>query len=146
MMLMDRYRPVAGVALAAALAGCATRAKLDAAPDLEVEAGAPAPPQAHLYADCIAGAIRDGRLDAVRQGETRLLRFTCAGAPAAAFFAALAPWSARIGSEWSRDGRLWRSTAKVRHDLFGVDYCSARADGTDAACAVTLNVGGFLGE
>ena len=72
-----------------------------------------------------------------------LILFTCAGAPARAFYEALGPWSARFGSAFDHDGRSYRSTAKVQANMFGVDSCSVVA-GADHRCVITFNAGDFL--
>ena len=45
---------------------------------------------------------------------TTLLLFTCTGAPAKAFFDGLADYSAKIRSEFTLDGHVYRSTQRVR--------------------------------
>ena len=78
-------------------------------------------------------------------GGDELILFTCTGAPAHAFYDALGPWSARIGSAFEHDGRVYRSTAKVQANLFGVDSCST-ANGADPRCVLTFNAGDFLDQ
>ncbi len=136
--------------LAGALAtsACATtvgasRPAAGAPPNLAAWPGAPAPARGKLYADCLAQAIATGRYDRVDDRGGHLLRFRCGAAPAAALFDELGPWSAARRSEWRSGERVFRSTAAVVHDLFGVDYCSS--DGRTAECALSLNVGDFLG-
>ena len=103
--------------------------------------GEPAPAHAQLYADCIAQAAAHRGFD--RQGN--LLRFHCDGATAQAFFDGLGPYAAQIGSEHVADGRTYRTTQAMHHDLDGLDYC-ARTDATGAyECTVVLAVGEFLG-
>lgn len=46
---------------------------------------------------------------------------------------------------WTAGGRVWRSTAKVQTDLFGIDYCSSAA-GADHRCGLVMNGGDFLGR
>ncbi len=112
-------------------------------PDLSKVAGTPASSHGKLYADCLAQAASAGALDQTSNKDTHLLRFNCGGAPAKALYDALATWSAAQHSEWSADGRTWRSTEKIVHDLFGTDYCST--DGAaDYQCELTVNVGAFL--
>lgn len=112
----------------------------------------PAPPNARLYTDCFAQAIAAGALgrasDRVSTDGSgdELLLFTCTGGAARAMFEALAPWSARIGSEWRSEGRIWRSTARVQRNLFGVDYCSENQGGGEARCVITFNAGDFLDQ
>jgi hypothetical protein len=98
-----------------------------------------APPEGALYAHCLAATDHYAH---ARDGDTSLLLFTCAGDPARAFYEGLAAWSARIGSEFTAAGRTFRSTTRVRHDLYGVDYCAT--DGTSYECLITLNVGAFV--
>jgi len=101
---------------------------------------APAPPQGAFYAHCLAAAT--DHYAHARDGDTSLLLFTCDGDPAHAFYDGLAAWSAQIGSEFIEAGRTFRSTSRVRHDLYGVDYCDT--DGARYECVVTLNVGEFV--
>jgi len=102
---------------------------------------------AHLYAACLEQAAAAGAYRRADNGEgAELLLFTCTGAPATAFAVALAPWSDKIGSAFQRDGRTFRSTAKVEANLFGVDYCSTDAAGGDAICVLTFNAGDFLDQ
>ena len=131
-------------AVAFVVAGCASAGQRVTAPDFVPPAGSPAPAHAAIYAACIAEAIGAHRLDLSADSSSRLLRFSCAGAPALAFYEALAGWSADKGTQWRREGRSWRATLKVRRDLFGVDYCSVAERDGDAHCVITLNVGGFL--
>ena len=107
-------------------------------PDYSPVAVEPGPPQAELYANCLADAVANHRLGRATDSDTTLLVFTCNGAAASAFFDGLAAWSAKVGSEFTANGVTFRSTARVRHDLFGVDYCSREA------CSITLNAGDFL--
>lgn len=107
-------------------------------PDYRPVAIAPAPPQGELYANCLADAIANHRFGRAQDPGTTLLVFTCNGAAANAFFDGLAAWSAKAGSEFVANGVTYRSTARVQHDLFGVDYCSRDA------CSITLNAGDFL--
>lgn len=143
-------KPVAAFAIVATLtsAACAT------APDapLSTPNYAAVPTQeptrhAHLYASCLHQAAAAGAYRRTDDGDgTELLLFTCTGEPATAFAAALAPWSDKIGSVFQRDGRTFRSTAKVQADLFGVDYCSTDATGDDAVCVLSFNAGDFLDQ
>jgi hypothetical protein len=124
------------------VAACSHHAAPPAAPDYRPVATSPAPAQAALYAGCLASAAASGHVAHARDPGTSLLVFTCDGEPARAFYDGLASWSARIGSEFHFEGRTYRSTTRVRHDLFGVDYCAT--DGTRYECVVTLNVGEFV--
>jgi hypothetical protein len=102
---------------------------------------------AHLYAACLEQAAAAGAYRRTDNGEgDELLLFTCTGAPATAFATALAPWSDKIGSVFQRDGRTFRSTARVETNLFRVDYCSTDAAGGDAICVLTFNAGDFLDQ
>lgn len=120
-------------------AACASsRPSLATAPDYRPISTTTASPRATLYADCLADAIANKRYAKAQDSDTNVLVFTCTGASARAFFDSLAGWSAQIGSEFQVGGTTYRSTARVQHDLFGVDYCSADS------CVVILNAGGFL--
>lgn len=136
---------LAGLALTAALSACAHAPDAPtSAPDYSPIAGDLAPPNARLYADCIGQAASGGAYRTASDGEgDELILFTCTGAHARAFFDALGPWSARIDSAFSHDGRTYRSTAKVKRDLFGVDSCSS-VNGADHRCVITFNAGDFL--
>lgn len=133
---------IAGAVLC--LAGCATSGETSALDlDLTRIAGSPAPARARLYADCIAQAAASGTFDRLSDPDTELIRFTCSGAPARAFYTALEARAAAEGSQWSAGGRTWRATNRIRRNLFGVDVCST--DGVaDWRCDVTLNAGRFL--
>lgn len=115
-------------------------------PDYTPIAGAPAPPNARYYADCIGQAAASGNFRrASDDGGDELILFTCTGTPAHAFYDALGPWSARIDSAFDHGGRNYRSTAKVVANLFGVDSCSVAA-GADHRCVITFNAGDFLDQ
>ena len=104
-------------------------------------------PNARLYADCLEQAAAAGAYRRTDDGRgAEFLLFTCTGAPAAAFVTALMPWSDKIGSVFQRDGRTFRSTAKVQADLFGVDSCSTDASGGDPICILSFNAGDFLDQ
>lgn len=142
---MHHARSFIALAAAASLAACAHgQEAVEGPPDYTPIAGDPAPANARYYADCIgqAAAARTYRRAADGGGD-ELILFTCTGAPARAFYDALGPWSARIDSAFEHDGRSYRSTAKVRANLFGVDSCSAAA-GADHRCVITFNAGDFL--
>lgn len=126
------------LSLCFALAACAHAAPPPAAPDYRPLATLPAPPRAALYADCLAAAAGAHAYARAADADTDLLLFTCEGAPAEAFYTALAG----VAPEVAQAGRTLRTTAPVRHDLFGVDYCTT--DGAHYACVITLNVGPFL--
>jgi hypothetical protein len=86
-------------------------------------------PNGRLYANCFVQATESRTCRRAHDGGgDELILFTCTGAPARAFDQALGPWSARIGSEFDMDGRTARSTSKIRRNLYGADYCSARDD------------------
>jgi len=135
------------IGLALASAACASGPEeMAGPPDYALKAADPAPERARLYTDCIAQAIARGRVGHDQDGDSNLLRFTCDGAPAAAFFAGLEAWSAEIGSGFEHEGRRYRSTTRVQRDLFGVDHCSVDASGADGRCSVVLNTGPFLAK
>ncbi|KQY75091.1 hypothetical protein [Brevundimonas sp. Root1423] len=143
-----RHRPLlAALALGTALTACAHATETALAPpDYSPIAGDPAPANARLYADCIGQAAAAGSYRRASDGGgDELILFTCTGAPARAFYDALAPWSARIGSAFEHDGRSYRSTAKVQANMFGVDSCSA-ANGSDHRCVLTFNAGDFVDQ
>jgi hypothetical protein len=142
-MLRERVTSRSCLVLTAAVA-CSHPAGTPTAPQYRAIATEQAPAQAALYADCLASAAAAHRFARAHDPDTTLLLFTCDGEPARAFYDALASWSARIGSEFHHDGRTYRSTNRVRHDLFGVDYCST--DGTQHECVISVNVGEFLRE
>lgn len=121
------------------LAGCASHPPtVEPKPDYRPIVVEAAPPQGELYANCLADAVANHRYGRAVDADTTLLVFTCNGAAASAFFDGLAQWSAKVGSEFTANGVTYRSTARVRRDLFGVDYCSRDA------CSITLNAGEFL--
>nr|HEX4312602.1 hypothetical protein [Kofleriaceae bacterium] len=129
--------------LALVLAGCAHAGGEPAGPpDLRAVATVAAPPQAALYAGCLADATAHAAYAHEVDHDSSMLLFTCTGDAARAFFDGLADYSARIGSQVVSGGRTIRSTAKVRHDLYGVDYCVR--DAATYSCTVTLNVGAFV--
>ncbi|CAN5154805.1 hypothetical protein BH10PSE2_BH10PSE2_16790 [soil metagenome] len=135
----------AGLAGSLALTACASTgsgAQTSAGPPTVVRAtGETAPPQAKLYADCIAASAAAGVYD--KEPGANLLRFTCTGAQARAFYDGLALWSSTGGSEVVAEGRTWRYTQKLKENPFGLDDCSSDGAG-DYRCTVTLNVGEFL--
>ena len=121
------------------LVGCASHVPVvERKPDYAPVAIEPTPPHGELYANCLADAIANHRYGRAHDADTNLLVFTCNGAPATAFFEGLADCSAKQGSEFVDNGVTYRSTARVRRDLFGVDYCS------HDSCSITLNAGDFL--
>lgn len=132
-------RPACALILAA---GCGSRAAAPRHPDYRPVATTAAPAEAALYADCLADAVANRRYAHAHDDATQLLLFTCTGPAARAFFDGLATWSARIGSQFEHAGRTFRATARVREDLFGVDYCAT--DGTAYECVITLNTGAFV--
>lgn len=130
----------AGIAMLAAACAHAP-APVASPPDYTAIASQPSP-RAALYADCIAQAAEDKTYGRAHDSDTDLVLFICAGAPARAFYEALGPRSAEIGSE-VRTGRLtYRSTNPVQQNLFGVDYC--HTDGRDYGCVLSFNAGEFL--
>ena len=143
-----RTIPTVALVLALLGAGACAHAPEAAAdtPDYTPIVGAPAPPNARYYADCLGQAATTGAYRRASDGGgDELILFTCTGAPARAFYDALGPWSAEIGSAFRHDGRSYRSTAKVVANMFGVDSCSA-ADNADHRCVLTFNAGDFLDQ
>jgi hypothetical protein len=133
-------------ALAAlALSACASTPApppFAAAADLSEPAVSAAPAKTILYTDCIAQAIGSDKVALVADADTKLIRFTCSGAPAQRFYEALAVLGDQAVSVWQAGGRTYRATSKVKKNLFGVDYCSTGAGG--AVCHIVLNAGSFL--
>jgi hypothetical protein len=127
------------------LAACATTGASDApsAPPTVVRApGQTAPAQARLYVDCLAASAAAATYE--KEPGADLLRLTCSGAPARAFYDGLAAWSATgEGSEIVSEGRTWRYTQKIERDPFGLDDCSTDGAG-DYRCTIILTVGKFL--
>ena len=120
-------------------AGCATSpAPAPSTPDYRPTKIEAAPRQSSLYVDCLGDAVANHRYGRSTNADTTLLVFTCQGETARAFFDGLAAWSAKIGSQFEQGGVTYRSSQRVRKDLFGVDYCSADT------CVITLNVGDFV--
>ena len=143
---MPPIRLMAALMAAATLTACASAPDQPIGPpDYSPVVGNAVPPQGRLIADCVAQAATLGRYVRVQDPDTQMLLFTCDGAPAAAFYAGLAAWSAANGSEAVVDGRTIRSTARVRQDLFGVDHCVSEQSGV-VRCFVNLNVGEFLSD
>jgi hypothetical protein len=134
-------RPIT-TAVLLAITACAGHALPPSKPDYQPIAGIPAPPQATLYANCLADATATGHYRYAHDATTHLILFTCTGVPATTFFDGLADYSAHIGSQFQHAGRTYRSTTRVRQNLFGVDYCAT--DGTTYECMITLNVGAFV--
>lgn len=138
---------IRSAALAAVLLSACASAPEPAAPagppDVRLTPGLAAPPQARLYADCLAQAAGKGAYAVERDGGT--LRFTCTGDVAKAFYDGLAQRSAQVGSEYAADGLTWRFSNKLIKDSYGVDGCSL--DGAGAyRCVVILNVGDFINQ
>ncbi|MBN8552494.1 MAG: hypothetical protein J0L52_06330 [Caulobacterales bacterium] len=127
------------------LPACATiRADAPLQPDYSEVPTDAAPPAARYYADCFAQAIDAGAYRRADNGNgDEWLLFTCTGEPARVFFEALASWSRAMDSEFMMGDRVTRSTARVRQDLYGTDYCSAR-DGQDHRCVISFNAGDFI--
>lgn len=136
------------VVSAFACAACATAPNAPPPPPNYSTVPTQAPtPNARLYAACLEQAAAAGTYRRADNGDgAEYILFTCTGAPAAAFAAALIPWSEKIGSTFQRDGRTFRSTAKVEADLYGVDSCSTDAAGGDAICILSFNAGDFLDQ
>ena len=134
-----------GALTALALSGCASTPApptFAAAADLSESSTTAAPAKTVLYTDCIAQAISSDKVAHVADADTKLIRFTCSGAPAQRFYEALAVLGDQAVSVWQADGRTYRATAKVKKNLFGADYCSTGAGG--AVCHIVLNAGSFL--
>jgi len=136
---------IACLAASLSLTACASAGSGDMAPSgpptVIRTPGEPAPAQAKLYADCLAASVAGGTYE--KEPGADLLRLTCTGAPAHAFYDGLAIWSATGGSEVVAEGRTWRYTQKIDRNPYGLDDCSTDGAG-DYRCTVTLNVGAFL--
>lgn len=142
---MKAGQGLAGVLAALALSACASKPAprpFVAAADLSEPAASAAPAKTVLYTDCISQAISSDRVAHVADADTKLIRFTCSGAPAQRFYEALAVLGDQAVSVWRADGRTYRATAKVKQSLFGADYCSTGVGG--AVCNIVLNTGSFL--
>ena len=113
------------------------------APDYTPVPGELPSPRGRLYADCIAQAAGNRAYLRGQDEDSTLLLFTCTGAAARTFYEGLAEHSAAIGSEFTSEGRTFRSTDRVQRNLYGVDYCSTDGRG-DYSCVITLNTGAFL--
>lgn len=138
-------RFLTAVLMALTTAACATGGGGTAAPpDLAPVAGRPLTPTGRLVLACVDRARTSGGVDMIADdGEGRMIRFTCTGAPAEALFGALQPRSAAIGSEWIDGGVVHRSTERMQRNLYGLDFC--RRDGAAHACVFNLNLGAFIG-
>lgn len=132
-MLRERVR-----SLPLLLAACAAHVPRLATRSYAPIATRPASPHAALYAACLADAVASQRVAQAQDPDTSLVVFTCRGEPARAFYEGLAEWAAQQHSAFVYGGRTFRSTTRVRHDLFGVDYCSADE------CVISLNAGDFV--
>lgn len=140
-------KSVVAITATVVLAACASTPQGPPPPPAYAEiATEPAPAHARFYADCFGQAILNNAYRRAANGGEELLLFTCRGRVAEAMYGALGPWSAKIGSEWRAEGRIWRSTAAVQHNLFSVDYCTATEAGADARCVITFNAGDFLDQ
>ena len=136
---------IALILAALALSACATTPRETRAPDgparFVTPKGVPASPQLRLYADCLAQSTSAGTFDR----ENGLIRFTCSGAPAQAFFEGLAAWSAQIGSEHTDASRTWRTTQKMKTSLSGLDHCWRVTTGDPTyGCTLVFNAGAFV--
>ncbi|MBU1323659.1 MAG: hypothetical protein KJ676_00295 [Alphaproteobacteria bacterium] len=139
-------RVAAALLMSLSTAACATGGGGPAPPpDLTPIPGSPLTPTARLVLACVDQAQTSGGVDMIAEddGEGRMVRFTCTGAPAEALFAALAPRSTAIGSEWVEGGIVHRSTERMQENLYGIDFC--RRDGGGHACVFNLNLGAFIG-
>jgi hypothetical protein len=124
---------------ALALGACTTTQLVAPEPTLDVAPGQPAPPQARLYAACIAQAAETAQYDR----EDGWIRFHCGNEVARLFYEALGPYSARIHSELTGQGRTWRFTQVMRRSPSGLDYCW-RDDAGGYGCTIVLNAGSFI--
>ena len=141
-------KPTFALAVAAllTLTGCGASGGGDPAPmapDYTPIQGSPAPANARLYAGCIRQAAEAGTYDRVHDDGTEVIRFTCAGAPARAFYDGLAAWSAENGTEHTVAGRTYRATNPIQQNLFGADFCWADGSG-GYGCEMNFNAGDFL--
>ncbi len=139
-------RVVTAALMALTTAACATGGEETARPpDLTPVPGRSLTPTARLALACVDQAQTSGGVDMIAEddGEGRMIRFTCSGAPAEALFAALEPRSTAIGSEWVEGGVVHRSTERMQENLYGLDFC--RRDGAAHACVLNLNLGAFIG-
>lgn len=128
---------------ALALAACATAHQAASGPPTVTPApGSPAPPQARLYADCVAQAAANNSFDR----ESNWIRFRCSGAQAQAFYDGLGAYSASIHSEMHADNRTYRFTQRLQHNPSGIDGCWRDDAGGSYGCTVVLNVGEFLAQ
>ena len=126
---------------AISLSACATTPDAPAGPpDYTPIATTPAA-RAKLYADCIAQSAASGRYGRAEDG-IHVVVFTCDGAPARAFYDALAAWSAANASEVVTGDRTIRSTTRIERDLFAADYCEH--SGAAYSCSITLRTGEFI--
>ncbi len=115
--------------------------KVEPAPELSFAAPETPPPQTKLYTDCIAASIAAGTYD--KEAKENLLRLTCEGAPAQAFYDGIGMWSLKIGSRMIEDGAQWRFTTKMKRNPVGLDGCAKEADGRHH-CVINLNIGEFF--
>jgi hypothetical protein len=141
---MRPFAQIACLAAASALTACASIGGEPAPsgpPTVIRTPGEPAPAHAKLYADCLAASAAAGTYE--KEPGAELLRLTCSGAPARAFYDALAVWSTTEGSQIEAEGRTWRYTQKIERNPYGLDDCSTDGVG-DYRCTITLNVGKFL--
>lgn len=98
------------VAAALTLSACASTPApppFVAAADLSEPVASAAPAKTVLYADCIAQAISTDKVAHVANADTKLIRFTCSGAPAQRFYEALAVLGDQAVSVWQANGRTY---------------------------------------
>jgi hypothetical protein len=126
---------------ALSLGACATQSAPSGPATLDVAPGQPAPVQARLYAGCVAQSAATQQYD--REGNW--IRFHCGGEIAHVFFDALGAYSARIHSEQTGGGRVWRFTRAMQRNPSGLDYCW-RDEAGGYGCTVVLNAGDFLNQ
>ena len=122
-----KLRATVGLLVASAFAGgCAVKpAALSTGPSYAPILGRPATAHAALYADCVGESVASRRYDVVTDKSSGLIRFACIGDPAKALYDQFAIAAGRHGSRWTMNGHQVQSPQKIKHDLFGVDFCSA---------------------
>lgn len=143
-MNLNRSLALIGSSTALMAAGCATsRPQPAVTPNYSPIVGQSITVNGELYAGCIREATLAKHYNVTADGATKMLRFECTGEAARHLYEALAKWSISQRSEWISEGRTWRSTQRIKKDLFGADYCST-GGASDFRCDIVLNVGDFL--
>ena len=134
-------RTLIAIALVA-LSACATPpTPLLGPPTFDIAPGLPAP-RGRFYGDCITQSTTAHTFDR----ENGLIRFHCTGAPAQAFFDALASYSASVGSEYHASGLTWRVTSKLERNPDGLDFCTHADAGGAYGCTLIFNAGAFVSQ